>query len=170
MRRLDFISKHIMGRVLDIGCKEKPEIHEYLAKFVNNIYGLDICPAKMEKFVVGDCHYLPYRSNCFDSVVMGELIEHLPNPIEALMEVHRVLSFGGRLIVTTPNSYSWLRMASYVLKNREQEQHPDHLWLFTPAMLKRMIINCGFKVNALEVLKPKHRLGSYIAICAEKIE
>ena len=47
-----------------------------------------------------------YPADAFDAVVMSNVLEHLPNPIETLQECRRVLKPGGRLISITPNSDS----------------------------------------------------------------
>jgi SAM-dependent methyltransferase len=52
---------------------------------------------------------LPFGMNQFDTVAMIDVIEHLVDPIGALIEIHRVLKPNGRLIVHTPNIAKWTR-------------------------------------------------------------
>lgn len=57
----------------------------------------------------------PYPPATFEAVIFAELIEHLAlNPVRALAEIHRVLTPGGFLILTTPNRYSMLRLESFL--------------------------------------------------------
>src|SRR4030095_4104361 len=57
----------------------------------------------------------PYPDEHFDVVVFSELIEHLGvNPVRALAEIHRVLRPNGVVIVTTPNSLSLERFATFL--------------------------------------------------------
>ena len=51
----------------------------------------------------GDCRGLPFANASFDVVVAFEVIEHLENWRGFLAEVRRVLTPGGRLLVSTPN-------------------------------------------------------------------
>lgn len=49
-----------------------------------------------------------FKSNYFDLINCGEVIEHIYNPDNLLREINRVLSPGGYLIITTPNLASWI--------------------------------------------------------------
>ena len=51
----------------------------------------------------GDCRSLPFSDASFDVVVAFEVIEHLENWRGLLAEARRVLTPGGRLLVSTPN-------------------------------------------------------------------
>jgi ubiquinone/menaquinone biosynthesis C-methylase UbiE len=53
--------------------------------------------------VQGDAQSLPFASDSFDLVVSCETIEHLPDPLAAIREMHRVTCPAGRLFLTTPN-------------------------------------------------------------------
>jgi len=54
-------------------------------------------------FERGSCAALPHRDASFDLVVAFEVIEHLENWREFLLEARRVLTPGGQFIVSTPN-------------------------------------------------------------------
>jgi SAM-dependent methyltransferase len=48
---------------------------------------------------------LPYEDASFDCVTMSEVLEHLPNHIQVVQEVARVLKPGGWFVFTTPNIF-----------------------------------------------------------------
>jgi len=52
--------------------------------------------------IVSDITNIPEPSASFDAVMCIEVLEHLPNPIEALRELARLLKPGGALLVTAP--------------------------------------------------------------------
>ncbi len=52
--------------------------------------------------IVSDITSIPIENDFFDAVMCIEVFEHLPNPIEALLELNRVLKPGGKLILTAP--------------------------------------------------------------------
>jgi len=47
----------------------------------------------------GDIFHLPYGEECFDHVFLCFVLEHLPNPLEALLCLRRVLKRGGTITV-----------------------------------------------------------------------
>lgn len=52
--------------------------------------------------IISDITSIPVKDNTFDVVMCIEVFEHLPNPIDALVELNRVLKPGGKLILTAP--------------------------------------------------------------------
>ena len=74
---------------------------------------------------------LPYEDESFDLVWCSEVIEHLREPSFSLQELLRVTRPGGRLILTTPNSYMWLFvMLSWFGLTPQRLQRDDHLHFF----------------------------------------
>jgi ubiquinone/menaquinone biosynthesis C-methylase UbiE len=49
-------------------------------------------------YVKGDGHALPFRTGAFDRVHCSWLLEHVPDPVAILREVHRVLRPGGTCV------------------------------------------------------------------------
>ena len=52
------------------------------------------------RFEEGDAEVLPFAEDAFDAVVSNFGVHHVPDPIQALCEAHRVLRPGGRLAFT----------------------------------------------------------------------
>ncbi len=77
----------------------------------------------------------PYPDESFDTVVCGELIEHLPtDPMHLLGEVNRILKPGGHLLLTTPNAASGRAIAAILAG-----YHPG----FYPAYLRPEALGKG---------------------------
>lgn len=52
--------------------------------------------------IISDITSIPLADNSLDAIMCIEVLEHLPNPIEALSEFSRLLKSGGKLIITAP--------------------------------------------------------------------
>jgi len=90
---------------LDIGAGTAPyeSVLKTFAK-VNSYIALDIAPSDRTS-VVADCGRLPFCQDSLDLVVSFDVIQHIPDPCQMLMEARRVLKPGGYLILTYPFLY-----------------------------------------------------------------
>lgn len=113
--RLVKIIKIIMdnkpNKILDIGCGDGlllSNIKNVLPEA--DLYGIDVYDTKIKEIQIMASDItqgVPYKKNKFDCVVLGEVIEHLPDPDFILKEIRRVLKRNGILILSTPNLVSW---------------------------------------------------------------
>ena len=89
----------------------------------------------------GSSTAIPCESDYFDVVVAGEFIEHLyPEDVnKTLLEVFRVLKYGGRLLLTTPNPHDLKRKmrGKSILGGSHVSQH-------YPKSLKEQLVKIGF--------------------------
>jgi len=98
-------------RVLDIACGEGYGAAALLESGAKSVIGIDIsadaCQHARSKYGidarVGDAENIPMASHSVDVIVSFETIEHINNPEAFIEECVRVLSRGGKLIVSTPN-------------------------------------------------------------------
>ncbi len=115
-RRISWIEERIIGpKILDVGCG--PGIVCYLAskrEDIVEIHGLDLQDDMITQArsnitsnkVSLHCEFaehLPFENDYFDTVIMGEVLEHVFSEKEAVADASRVLKPGGRIIVTVPN-------------------------------------------------------------------
>ena len=87
-------------RIADIGSGKYPITNGIPSKKTTTI---DINPDNNPDIVHDITKGLPFPSNSFDIVVACELLEHLINPKNFLLEANRVLSPNGCLVVSSPN-------------------------------------------------------------------
>jgi len=101
-----------------------------------------------------------YTDNRFDAIVMSHLIEHVHDPIGLLQECHRVLKYGGRLVIVTPNVSSMLHK-KFRHKWRGLEP-PRHLHLFTRNSLHAIAERARFIVLSVST-SIRDANGTYLA-------
>ncbi len=95
-RLRQFVDEHDLKdkKVLDIGAGRG-----YLQDVVDDYTGLDISPSAKrffrKPFVLGSATALPFPDNHFDAVWSIWVLEHIPNPEQALREMRRVVKDGG---------------------------------------------------------------------------
>ncbi len=106
----------IRGRILDVGCGSKP--YRGLFTESNQYLGLDLPPerdipraaqrARTTRGAVdvyGSALNLPFAPESVDAVVSFQVLEHVPEPGQALSEMARVLSPGGFVVLTAPQMW-----------------------------------------------------------------
>jgi SAM-dependent methyltransferase len=91
----------VQGRVLDVGCGQRPYEKTFFAGAKEYI-GTDYLTDRSRPDVVCSALHLPFAAGSFETVVSTEVLEHVPEPLQALREMQRVLQPGGHLILSTP--------------------------------------------------------------------
>ena len=154
--RIEHILSRVQGpAVLNIGCvgeaKAKFQMHKRLCESFPGsiIWGIDTdqegikqLRGKGYQVLVGDAEVMRLDRK-FDTVVAGELIEHLANPGRFLEACAGVLNRGGKLVLSTPNPFS----AMYSLmfwKNHGRAFNRGHACWFCPQTLEQIASRYGF--------------------------
>ena len=92
--------EYVSGKLLDVGCGRKPYKETYFAA-ASSYLGVDFTSTSAPD-IVASALDLPLEDQAFNTVVSTEVLEHVPDPLRALREMHRVLMPGGFLILSTP--------------------------------------------------------------------
>lgn len=142
-------------RLLDIGCgtgifldsarKEGwdvvgVELSDYAANYARRKMKLPV--------ITGTVMDTELDNDSFDLVTLWDVIEHLHNPREALTRIHHLLKADGLVALSTPNFGS---LAANLLGKRWGFVGPgEHIYLFTPETLHRMLSRTGFEVIEMQ--------------------
>ena len=147
-------------RVLDLGCGEG-DFTAALAAAGTDALGADVSERALEhararhpdlRFELVPPHGpFPWPDGAFDVVWASEVVEHVLDTARWLSEVRRVLTPGGRLLLTTPDHPRLHRLALAVRGfERHFEPRGDHLRFYTRRSLRELLSDFGFDEVSIE--------------------
>lgn len=124
------------------------------------------------RFVGDDITKSSLDTETFELVLCSEVVEHIPDSLSALQGIHRVMKRGGTLILSTPQRYSPLELASKVAFlpgvvqvvrwiYREPILKQGHINLMTRRTVRNQLNQAGFQIER------EHLSGVYIPLLAE---
>jgi SAM-dependent methyltransferase len=90
----------------------------------------------------------------FDTIVAGEIVEHLENPGTFLRNLHRHLRPAGTLILSTPNPFYTAQVAKIWRYGRPQV-HEDHMGWQDPLTLGQLLRRTGFAAVGGSWIQPQ---------------
>ncbi len=156
------------GRLLDIGCNEGRGLRLY-AHNGFQVEGLELnetaaSVARKAVFVVHTElleNFVP--ESPYEVAVLSNVLEHSLNPRRMLMDVHRVLTSGGQIWISCPNSLSWLR--TVFGKHWINWHVPFHISHFSPETLRRLLAETGYVDVQVRQITPALWVAQSIIAC-----
>ncbi len=132
------IRKHLhrlSGTLLDIGSDRQPyreELSEQVERYIATDYelrpGVDFLSSATS---------VPLADESVDSILMTEVLEHVSDPFTAAGEAFRVLRPGGKLLLTTPQTWGL-------------HGEPYDFYRFTQHGLRHVLTTAGLEIEVLE--------------------
>lgn len=104
-------------------------------------------------YQVGDLYHLPFAAECFDAVVLSEVVEHLEDIDAALAEARRVLRPQGRLVVSVP--YRETIVEHLCIHCNKLTPAHAHLHRFDEETLAAYLRRQGFAIGAVRLTTNK---------------
>lgn len=160
-RGLEQISRVVpSGRLLDVGCGV-PIFLDLARSAGYTVQGIDSVP-EIARIARDDFDLLvdtaPFdrcglEGASFDVITMWDFLEHLPDPVDALMRSQRLLRPGGVLFVSVPNHRSvlhgvaaWLGKLPYrrSLEMVDKLYHFSHVCVWSPRSIETALTAAGF--------------------------
>ena len=160
------------GIMLDVGCGEGRHIFGVMQDYPQmKCVGLDMDNASLNKaeegyqyfesisnagaeFIKGSAYSLPFPDESIDLIVCSEVLEHLHEYNDAVVEIHRVLKPGGKFYASVPAS--WPEKVCWSLSKDYQNQPGGHLRIFNQLELVSEIKESGFKFLSSEKFHSIH--------------
>jgi 2-polyprenyl-3-methyl-5-hydroxy-6-metoxy-1,4-benzoquinol methylase len=136
--------------IVDIGCATGMLIHSFqsagwIAK------GVEVCEPSAQHGIrergvdihIGTLESASFEDKSFGVVHSSHVIEHLSDPVAFVREGARILRDDGVFVVTTPNVAGF---QAKLLGSKWRSAIADHVVLFTPTTLRRLLTDHGFTV------------------------
>jgi len=158
------------GRLLDVGCGQKPYEHifrphvdAYLGvEFADTFQRTNSSSKGGKPDFVYDGKTLPFESKSFDTVLSIQVLEHTPAPAELVREMSRVMKDDGLMILSAPFSF-------------RLHEEPDDFYRYSPHALRLLCRQADLEVTQMD---PRgglftvigHKLNSYLALNVAHID
>lgn len=167
----------VKGKILDYGCGAGHMLSLLSQQPNVELYGLDFSPDSIEQtkqrvknpLVLKELYVvdkLPsaFKSEIFDTITFIETIEHLQNKMleNTLVEIHRLLKPGGRLLLTTPFDEELEKHMTFCPFCKAEFHHMQHMQRFTIESLSILLKKHGFKIEFCKNINlEKYQTGSF---------
>ena len=126
--------------------------HKLLKDRAKDTYGIDLVyeesiipEADRNKYKIAAAEAFNFDIK-FDVIFAGDLIEHLVNPGLFLDNAKKHLKSGGKLVMTTPNTFNLFVMAGK-LTRPEPPINVDHTFYFNRRTIGKLLEKCGWEVS-----------------------
>lgn len=130
------------GKFCDLGCGSGAAGGMYSVLSGNQSFGMDYSLEGIRigreearrvsascRFLVGDVSHVGIKSDYFDTVYLGQVLEHLSDDRAALAEAIRIVKPSGKLIISVPTEH--------------MPDNPEHINIYTADKLEKMLSDFG---------------------------
>lgn len=131
---------HAKGKLLDLGCGKVPLYAAYKEFITDNIcvdWSNTFHKNEYLDYELDLTKKLPFNDNEFDTIILSDVLEHIPVPELLWREMTRILTMNGKIIMNVP-FYYWLH------------EQPHDYYRYTEFALRRFAQNCGLRLVQLE--------------------
>lgn len=132
--------EHVHGHLLDLGCGTVPFYAAYEPYIVNNICVDWSKSLHDQQYLDQECDLtrpLPFESEIFDTILLSDVLEHIPNPTDLWTEMARLLRPRGKILLNVP-FYYWIH------------EEPYDFYRYTEFALRRFAEKSSLKVVTIE--------------------
>lgn len=102
----------------------------------------------------GDALALPFADGEFDRVIASEILEHVPEDIQAIRELARVLRPGGTMAVTVPRWFP--EVVCWKLSEDYHDTPGGHIRIYSDKELIGKLKNAGLELDGVDYAHALH--------------
>ena len=141
--------------ILDVGCASG-DISVELSFLGYKVHGIDLEPRRVRRARELANKYgqrieielKPFEDlhgrKAYDLVLLGEILEHFPDPVRILNDIKKILNPSGRVLVTTPNMPSLRNRLTFGLFGVFPDNNPEHKYYFDHRRFKTVVSNARY--------------------------
>ena len=124
------------------------DLDEVELKGVEDMFGAmelegEVPPGGSAKIEVGDILDIPHPDGSFDVVLASEILEHVPEDVQAISELVRILAPGGTLAVTVP---AWFpEWVCWQLSDEYHANEGGHIRIYKESELRAKLEDAGLE-------------------------
>ncbi|MCH2169413.1 class I SAM-dependent methyltransferase [Myxococcota bacterium] len=161
------------GSLLDVGCA-LGYLVELAGERGYDAFGLDRNAAAIDRapetlaarLHCGELDGQAFPGKAFDVITLVDVLEHVARPDRLLADCRARLEPGGVLVLIVPNAASFTRS---LFRRYWPHYAPEHLYLFGPENLRRLIASSGYVLLDLKTGFRKTLMGSYLVSYATRV-
>lgn len=134
------IPRYVKGRLIDLGCGRVPLYAAYKNYVTDNICVDWQNTFHHNEYLDYECDLtqkLPFTEGEFDTIILSDVLEHIPYPEKLWQEMGRILAPNGKVLLNVPFFY-WLH------------EIPYDYYRYTEYALRNFAQDAGFKVLLLK--------------------
>ena len=151
-------------KILDIGCGTgvlgaffKKNQNCYVAGVEINQSAYELALQNLDTVVKGNFETLdlPFENNFFDIVIMGDVLEHLVDPVRSIHKILPLINNQGKILITVPNVRNWRVVKSLVFNDNWQYEDwgildYTHMRFFTKKSLQSLLLKQNIEIINIE--------------------
>ncbi|WP_371932925.1 class I SAM-dependent methyltransferase [Bradyrhizobium sp. CCGUVB23] len=139
-RYFEALALHASGRLLDLGCGKVPLYGTYRSR-VNEVtcvdWGNSLHDTPHLDKEADLTKPIDFPDQSFDTIILSDVLEHIPTPLNLCREISRLLAPGGKLIMNVPFYYPL-------------HEIPHDFYRYTEFALRYFMADSGMQILCLE--------------------
>ena len=167
---VEALGRHRPSSVVDVGCADGstglllkqrfPGCH--VAGVEPSGEAAETAAARLDEFYRSPVEQLPFErlAGRFDTMLLGDVLEHLVDPWATLGRLRQLLAPGGVVVATMPNVRNWRVVRDLALRGRWEYADAGimdrtHLRFFTREGILGLFTQAGLRVEHVEAVVPR---------------
>jgi SAM-dependent methyltransferase len=135
-----YIPQYARGKLIDLGCGKVPLFEAYKNYVTDNICVDWENTAHKNEYLDFECDLTkktPFQDDEFDTLILSDVLEHIPQPEKLWQEMFRIIAPRGKIILNVPFCYAL-------------HEEPHDYYRYTEHALRRFAEQSNFTVLLLK--------------------